>query len=163
MKLQALATVVPPHSEPGDLTVTRGTKVLLPDGSELKGVTRIELVGAVNDVWRARISCMVNMQPIRGAALHIVEAKPLSWWRRLLLVLAGVSSADVTTLADDEFMRAAPIRVRGSRNAVESTDTSNTEADDPGARDGGIGPSVDASAANEQPSVAEDPRAASAA
>lgn len=84
-------TIVPaPVDERTGTTLTRGTKVLV-DGVALKGVTRVELVAEVDDVWRARIECYAQMQVMPGALVEVVRYAPMNWWRRLLLRAAGVS------------------------------------------------------------------------
>lgn len=101
-----LITVVPIPSKPGKPTVTHGTQVLLPDGSKLDGVTRIELVAEVNDVWRARIDCLANVPEMAGLQLNSVnQAEPLSWWRRLLLRMAGVRAMNVTPMDEPAYER----------------------------------------------------------
>jgi hypothetical protein len=94
-----LATIKPAESAPGQPTTTRGTQVVLSDGTVLGGVQRIELVAEMNDLWRARIDCMVNVQLMPGMTLDIRQpGRTIVWWRRWLLRLAGVSAIDVTTL-----------------------------------------------------------------
>lgn len=71
---------------------SHGTKVLLDDGSELQGVTRIELVAEVNDdVWRARIDCTARVAVMPGVLAEVTARHELSWWRRALLRMAGVT------------------------------------------------------------------------
>ena len=77
-----------------------GTKVVLPGGEVLPRVTRIELVAEVNNVWRAKIECLVQAPEISAEA-EFVTSKPLTRWRRWLLWLAGVDAADVTSLSDE--------------------------------------------------------------
>jgi hypothetical protein len=86
-----VVTIVPPDvAKPGTGTRTMGTKVLLADGSELQGVTKIVLVAEPNDVWRAEISVMPRMGVMPGMLAQINAGK-VSWWRRLLVRLAGYS------------------------------------------------------------------------
>lgn len=91
-----ILTIVPsaPDTETGR-SITHGTKVML-DGQELKGVTKIVITGEVNDVWRASIECMVNVSAMPGMLLEVVEATPLTWWRRVLLRVAGVALGTTT-------------------------------------------------------------------
>lgn len=92
-----IVTIIPPPADEGrGFTRTQGTKVLV-DGQELKGVTRVVLVAEVGDVWRARIECMAHVQAMPGMWVEVHEATQLTWWRRLLLRLAGVS-VDTTDL-----------------------------------------------------------------
>ena len=97
---RGLLSIVPssPDSESG-YSLTHGTKVML-DGQEVKGVTKIVITGEVNDVWRANIECMVNVSAMPGMLLEVVAVTPLTWWRRVLLRLAGVN-VDVTNLSSD--------------------------------------------------------------
>lgn len=62
-----LLTIVPREHEPGTPVMTKGTKVLTQDGTEITGITKITLVADVNDdIWRAVIECHVDMQPMEG-------------------------------------------------------------------------------------------------
>jgi hypothetical protein len=108
--IRQLITVVPPEMRPGRPTPTYGTQVLLPNGSKLSGVTRIELVAELNDLWRARIDCHVNVPRLPGLTLDSInQSKPLSWWRRLLLRAAGVRSMDITPMDEEAFKRYAKV------------------------------------------------------
>jgi hypothetical protein len=40
----------------------QGTKLFV-GGQELTGVTSVELVAQVNEVWRAKVECMVELPP----------------------------------------------------------------------------------------------------
>lgn len=85
-----IVTIIPPPMDDrSGLTRTQGTKVLV-DGEELKGVTRVELFAGVDDVWRARIECVAQVQVMPGMLLEVESRQPLSWWRRLALRIAGV-------------------------------------------------------------------------
>lgn len=94
-----LLSIIPsnPDSESG-YSLTHGTKVML-DGKEVKGVTKIVITGQANDVWRANIECMVNVAAMPGMMLEVVAVTPLTWWRRVLLRLAGVT-LDTTSLSN---------------------------------------------------------------
>lgn len=94
-----LLTIVPrePDSRHG-YSLTNGTKVLL-DGKELKGVTKVVISGSPNEVWRAKIECMVNVSTMPGMLLEVVEVTPITWWRRVLLRLAGFT-VDTTSLSN---------------------------------------------------------------
>lgn len=48
--------------------LTNGTKVILPDGSEMPGVYKIELTGGVNELWTAVISCYAKVDSIQAYA-----------------------------------------------------------------------------------------------
>lgn len=95
-----LTIIPPPAEECSGLTRTQGTKLLV-DGQELKGVTRVVLVAEVGDVWRARIECMAHVQAMPGMWVEVHEGVQLTWWRRLLLRLVGVSvdTADLGSAA----------------------------------------------------------------
>lgn len=85
-----IVTIIPPPvDDRSGLTRTQGTKVLV-DGQELKGVTKVELVASVDDVWRARIECVAHVQVMPGMVLEVESYGELSWWRRLALRIAGV-------------------------------------------------------------------------
>lgn len=94
-----LLSIVPsaPDSESG-YSITNGTKVML-DGQEVKGITKIVITGEVNNVWRANIECIVNVSAMPGMLLEVVSVTPLTWWRRVLLRLAGVT-VDTTSLSN---------------------------------------------------------------
>lgn len=86
--------------------MTQGTKVLGPGGVAIDGVKRIELVAEVDDVWRAKIDCMVSVpHPFRvDANVRVIR---FSWWQRLFLRLAGLS-IDTTDLASMSKRFASP-------------------------------------------------------
>lgn len=63
---------------------TQGTKVMVGD-QQLGGVTRIELVAGINDVWRATIHCMVHPTDLLAEAV-VVEP---SAWQRFKRLLSG--------------------------------------------------------------------------
>jgi len=93
-----IVTIIPPPMDDrSGLTRTEGTKVLV-DGQELKGVTKVELVAGVDDVWRARIECFAQMQVMPGMLLEMESHQRLSWWRRLALRISGVN-IDSTSLS----------------------------------------------------------------
>ncbi|MEE4882419.1 hypothetical protein V2K29_02070 [Pseudomonas alliivorans] len=55
-KVLEVAKIIPgPQSSPNSPHLAQGTKVILSDGSELTGVTRITLRAEVGDVWKAII------------------------------------------------------------------------------------------------------------
>lgn len=72
-KSLAVATIVPaPNTNPNSPHLAMGTKVLLSDGSELKGVTSIELKASVDsDVWQAVITVLPREIPIVTAEAQI--------------------------------------------------------------------------------------------
>ncbi|QBL40512.1 hypothetical protein MG068_08320 [Stenotrophomonas sp. ASS1] len=92
-----IVTIIPPPvDDRSGLTRTQGTKVLV-DGQELKGVTKVELVASVDDVWRARIECVAQVQVMPGMLLEVESHRRLSWWRRLAYRIAG-ADIDATSL-----------------------------------------------------------------
>jgi len=100
-------TIVPAQvDEQTGVTLTRGTKVLV-DGQEMKGVVRVVLVAEVNDVWRAHIECYAQVPVMPGMVVVVENRPPMSWWRRLLLRLAGVS-VDTSDLASSSLTRRVP-------------------------------------------------------
>lgn len=56
----------------------QGTKLFVGD-HELTGVTRIELVAEVNDLWRAKVECMVK--PPADLLAEAVTMYPTLWQR----------------------------------------------------------------------------------
>jgi uncharacterized protein YeaO (DUF488 family) len=59
----AIVVIVPAKVTDGYATRTNGTQVLV-DGVPLSGVTKIELTADVDDVWRAKIHCLVKVGKI---------------------------------------------------------------------------------------------------
>lgn len=57
--------------------LTNGTKVVLPDGSEMQGVYKIELTGEVNETWKAVISCHAKVESFQ-AELFTGSDSPVS-------------------------------------------------------------------------------------
>lgn len=56
---KVVRVVAPPH-DGGGAQHTMGTKVLMPDGSVMPGVTRVVLVGELDKPWVAHITCHVR-------------------------------------------------------------------------------------------------------
>lgn len=73
-----IARIVAAEDADPKLTKTQGTKVFVGD-QELTGITRIELVCEVNDVWRARIDLMV--QPPADLSATAIIHYPTAWQR----------------------------------------------------------------------------------
>ena len=69
-----LLKIIPIKADPGEPTLTRGTKVVTEDGCEVGGVTRIELAAECNDVWRARIDCMIQVDG--EIQVEVMESDP---------------------------------------------------------------------------------------
>lgn len=91
-----LVRIVPPPPSADGYTQTQGTKVMLGDVA-IPGVTKIHLFAWPNNVWRADITVMCEPPEVpAGAMLEVVG--PLTWWRRLLLRMAGVDTIDVTAI-----------------------------------------------------------------
>ena len=97
--MNGLLTIVPVASKPGYPTPASGTKVIGPDGTPIRGIRRVELIAEVNDVWRARIDCHVTVPKIENVLADLPSGKPMNWWRRVLLRLAGVRGVDVVAMA----------------------------------------------------------------
>lgn len=84
-----MVRILPSMRESGFGTLARGTKVVLEDGTELKGVTKIVLTAEVNDLWRAEITLSVHAPALNAFATFlppVPERQP--WWRRLLDLLS---------------------------------------------------------------------------
>lgn len=85
-----LMRIVPRKNADGsDSVLCNGTQVLLQDGTEVPGVTRITLVAEVGGVWRATLECIVRGPDITCLAdTERKWAKPRSrfhyWLARLL-------------------------------------------------------------------------------
>lgn len=81
IKLLKVATIIPGEKSDGSSShPTRGTKVILSDGSELTGVTGITLRADVGDVWRAFIEVYPETVQVvmADAETCVVETTPLS-------------------------------------------------------------------------------------
>lgn len=92
-------TVVPPENKTDSgASLCQGTRVVLPDGTELGLVTRIELVAEINDLWRGTIELMPSAGVMKGMRVSLQPGKP-SWWRTMLCRMAGVV-VDTTSLED---------------------------------------------------------------
>lgn len=80
-KSLAVATIVPPpKTNPDCAHLVMGTKVLLSDGSELEGVTSVELKASVDSgVWQAVITVLPREIPIvtAEAQIDVIEATSL--------------------------------------------------------------------------------------
>jgi len=111
--MKNLATIIPPATPADGYTRTQGTRVQLSDGSFLSGIKRIEIVAEVNGIWRARIDCMVNVQVMPGVMIEVgTPGKPVTWWRRALLRLAGVSALDITSMEEASSVQWAPLTAK---------------------------------------------------
>jgi hypothetical protein len=81
---------------------TQGTQVLMPDGTPIPRVHRIELVADVDDVWRATIHCYVQVGEMSALGTIIrTDPKHRPWWRRLLDALSPKrpDEIDVTNMS----------------------------------------------------------------
>jgi hypothetical protein len=66
----ATARIIPSGINDADgYQLTRGTVVMV-GGGELTGITKITLVGGVDDVWRATIECLVKVEEIDGVKVE---------------------------------------------------------------------------------------------
>lgn len=73
---RSLIRVIPVPPSSSGFTKTQGTKLFVGD-TEVKGVTRIELIAEVNDIWRARID--VNIQAPADLTALAVFHRPTFW------------------------------------------------------------------------------------
>lgn len=95
-----LLTIIPPiDRNPTGPMMTRGTIVRTADGKPVSGVTRIELIAELNDVWRAKIECHVRLAEMPRIMAE-VQQRPLTWWQRICLRMAGCHAVDITSIAD---------------------------------------------------------------
>lgn len=117
-----LCTIVPPPSEAGKYTRTNGTKVVLPDGSVLGGVTSIRLIGHTNDIWRAEIECLAHVDAMPGMLVSInTNGKQLTLWQRTLLWLSGMRAIAVETLdSEAEYLEWRRFRLRRARDTEQA-------------------------------------------
>lgn len=68
--------IVAPSTAPGECSRAQDTRVCLPDGTEVHGITRIELVCEVNSIWRARIDAYVAVDPIVAQLVECTAIDP---------------------------------------------------------------------------------------
>lgn len=73
-----LLTVIPASAAYGEPARTQGTKVVDQEGNEIEGVTRIELVAEVDDVWRATIACCAQVKGPIYAETKVIDVTNLS-------------------------------------------------------------------------------------
>lgn len=88
-----------------------GTKITLPDGTPVSGITKIEIIGQVDDVWRAVIHANVTIGRFVVVA-EMAKGKHLSWWRRLLLKAAGVRYIEDTDLREEHYRQYTSLSLR---------------------------------------------------
>lgn len=97
-----LVTIIPDVPMGEGARRTQGTKVLLPDGRHLPGVTRIVITCDTNNVWRATIDCLANVPAFDGVEAEVrVEAR----WRRWLRVVQRWLGRDVEVTTLDSTAR----------------------------------------------------------
>ena len=58
--MNKLLRIIPPEHAANGLCRTQGTRVLTPNGEEVKGITTITLHCECNDVWRATLSVIID-------------------------------------------------------------------------------------------------------
>ena len=68
-------TVVPPAREGNGAQVTKGTKIYDEHGNAVPGVTKIELVGGLNDVWQGVIHTHSVLLPPEGITANFTEIR----------------------------------------------------------------------------------------
>lgn len=71
-----------PEPSRDGVMVTQGTKILTRDGKEIGGVTKVVLIGEVNDLWRAEIHCYVEGPEISDLSTFIAARFIPSRWQR---------------------------------------------------------------------------------
>jgi hypothetical protein len=72
----------PQPSAASGLMPTMGTEILTEDGVKIHGVTKVVLIGEVNNVWRAEIHCLVAGPEITDLATFKYERYIPSRWQR---------------------------------------------------------------------------------
>lgn len=63
-----------PEPVTGRPTPTKGTKVFLEDGSQVKGITGITVTFAMNDIVRATIDLFASPETIHASAILSLES-----------------------------------------------------------------------------------------
>lgn len=93
-----IVTIRPGQHEGGGPCLTMGTKVLMPDGTEMPGVHKVVLTADVNDVWKAEIHCYASLEEIRAEAIvkRTTVADDTSW-PGCEVVVEGLSPVPVVT------------------------------------------------------------------
>ena len=64
-----IVRIIQPDAKDGKATSTQGTRVMLGDGSELSGVTKIVLTAEVNSIWQAEIHCFATFESLSASAV----------------------------------------------------------------------------------------------
>ncbi|KAF1005462.1 MAG: hypothetical protein GAK28_03214 [Luteibacter sp.] len=89
---QRAIRVVAPKAGDGVAQSTMGTKVILPDGSAMPGVTRVVLVGDVGKPWVAHITCHVQYIDLTAELKTTTKAEPGA---------TDGAQVDVTSIGDE--------------------------------------------------------------
>jgi hypothetical protein len=64
--MRPLVTIVPPASREAGYTPVQGTKILMPSGEAIQGVTKVVLVAEAGGIWSAEIHCHVRVGEMKG-------------------------------------------------------------------------------------------------
>lgn len=88
MEARRLVQVVPPEPVETGETLTRGTKIILDDGSDIEGVYRVDLCAEIDALWHGTIHVYPKVGVMKGMTVAIQEGRG-SWWRTLLCRMAG--------------------------------------------------------------------------
>lgn len=58
--MNPILRIIPPKPTRDGYTIVAGTKVETFDGHPVAGISRIELLGEVDNIWRAKIECLIH-------------------------------------------------------------------------------------------------------
>lgn len=85
-----LVRVVPGAPGPTGFVKTQGTKVLLPSGEAIPGVTGIVLRATVDDIWRAEISVIIEPPDVTCLGELVSRQQAHGKWARLWLCIKAI-------------------------------------------------------------------------
>lgn len=85
-----LVRIVPTPHEPGQYCKTQGTKLFLPSGEAIPGVTGIVLRAGIDDVWRAEISMNIDPPDVTCLAEEVSRQQAVGKWHRLWLCVKAI-------------------------------------------------------------------------
>jgi hypothetical protein len=78
-----IVKVVPPHFDKGDAPGTTGTKVLNEDGTEIHGITAIDIKMVSDDIVRMTISLFGSFDELSGTPTFVMR-DPMSGMIRVV-------------------------------------------------------------------------------
>lgn len=99
--MKNIIRIVPHQSGDGTVQISNGTKFLLPDGAELGGVTRAEIVMEFDSVVRCKLELFAQAPEV-FADIAQVTFRRAPIWQRILEWINGDQVREVTDLGTTE-------------------------------------------------------------